>query len=113
MRARERHGSGGCRDRVFCVGAGAVHAEALTAGSVCFEAVGGHADEPGVLAGRRRDEDLMVGLPPMEAERGPGWCCGGDGRQESLTASGGCHPLAGVMEEGDRGGGGEASRAPQ
>ncbi|GAA5207061.1 hypothetical protein GCM10025774_10620 [Microbacterium kyungheense] len=66
MRARERAGGDGCRDGARGVLAGGVHAEVLAAGAVGFDARRRDADEARVLAGGRRDVDVVVGLAPVE-----------------------------------------------
>ena len=56
----------GCLDRRARTFARRVQAEHLAEGAVGLMAVRGDADESGVLAGGRRDEDVVVGLAPVE-----------------------------------------------
>lgn len=56
----------GCRDGSAREVARVVHAEVFAAGAVRFVAARRDADESGVLAGGRRNEDVIVGGTPVE-----------------------------------------------
>jgi len=58
--------SDGCGDSRTREVAGVVQAEFLAAGAVRFVADGCDGDEAGVLAGGRRDEDIVVSGTPVE-----------------------------------------------
>jgi len=77
-RVVERGARGGCRDRRPSEISGGVDTEFLAACTVPFEAEGGEADESGVLAGGSRDEDVIVGLTPLQWRSRRG---GGDGNE--------------------------------
>ena len=56
----------GCRDGSASEVARGVHAEVFAAGAVRFGAARRDTDESGVLAGARRDEDVIVGGTPVQ-----------------------------------------------